>query len=235
VIAIKNLTVRFGSIVPINGLTAELTANVVGLIGPNGAGKTTLLNALSGFVTSSAGSVEVDGVEILRLRPNRRAEVGLRRTFQTEQIADDLSVWDNVLAFAEHVVPAEGAPSHDVDRALRYVDLASIAAKRGSALNLFERRMVELARALVGKPRVILMDEPGAGLNEGEVVSLRQCIGGIHSAFGAQVLLIDHDIDLIAAACSETLALDFGKRLALGLTRVVLEDPSVRSAYLGTA
>ena len=103
----------------------------------------------------------------------------------------------------------------------------------GARLDLFRRRMVEVAKALVGQPRLILFDEPGAGLDEAESRALRDAIAGIPDRFGAQVLLIDHDVELISAICTQTLVLDFGRRLALGPTRDVLNDPAVRHAYLG--
>jgi len=234
-IRIKEVTVQFGAVRPLDNLSANLTANIVGLIGPNGAGKTTLLNVMSGFVKSSNGVVEVDGVDILRLSAAERVHGGLRRTFQTEQIADDLTAWENVLSLLDQVPRGEEGSGVQVEHALQYVGLASVAQTLGAALNLFERRMVEIAKALVGDPRIILMDEPGAGLNEIESKVLRERILGIYPAFGAQVILIDHDVDLIAATCAETLALDFGRKLALGSTREVLDDPVVRAAYLGTA
>ena len=234
-IRIENLTVQFGAVRPLDGLSAELTQPIIGLVGPNGAGKTTLLNAFSGFITPVTGSIELDGRDLLPLSPTRRVQAGLRRTFQTEQVADDLSAWDNVLALADHIGLKGATIGDDVERALAFTGLGPRAQVMGAALNLYERRMVEIARALVGGPRLILMDEPGAGLDEAEALRLRQCILGIPKAFGATVLLIDHDVDLISATCGETLVLDFGKRLALGPTRAVLDDPVVHRAYLGAA
>ena len=117
--------------------------------------------------------------------------------------------------------------------ALSFAGLLGSAGKLGSELNLFERRMVEVAKSLVGKPRLVLFDEPGAGLTEHESAILRDTLTGIPAYCGAQVLLIDHDVDLIAAVCAQTLVMDFGRRLALGPTREVLDDPRVRRAYLG--
>ncbi|MFN4011444.1 MAG: ABC transporter ATP-binding protein [Pannonibacter sp.] len=234
-IRIENLTVQFGAVRPLDGLSAELTQPIIGLVGPNGAGKTTLLNVFSGFITPVTGSIELDGRDLLPLSPTRRVQAGLRRTFQTEQVADDLSAWDNVLALADHIGLKGTTIDDDVERALAFTGLGPRAQVMGAALNLYERRMVEIARALVGGPRLILMDEPGAGLDEAEALRLRQCILGIPKAFGATVLLIDHDVDLISATCGETLVLDFGKRLALGPTRTVLDDPVVHRAYLGAA
>ncbi|WP_323119254.1 ABC transporter ATP-binding protein [Burkholderia alba] len=231
-IEISNLTVQFGGTRVLDGLDATLAAPVCGLIGPNGAGKTTLLNVLSGFLRPRAGRVALDGRAILDLSVTQRVRAGLRRTFQTEQIVEDLSVYDNVLALAEHVMPPAAARD-DTAHALAQVGLADIAALPGAALNLYQRRMLELGKALVGSPRLLLLDEPGAGLNETEAGRLRDVVLAIPARTGAQVLLIDHDVDLIAATCTETLVLDFGKRLALGPTRAVLDDPLVRSAYLG--
>jgi branched-chain amino acid transport system ATP-binding protein len=231
VIRISNLSVQFGGVRALDAVDATLAAPIVGLIGPNGAGKTTLLNVLSGFIRPMSGEAELDGVDLLTLSPIRRVALGLRRTFQQEVVVDDLSLWDNVQAIADHVVRGNG--SHDVARAVAFVGLPRAKHVLGRHANLFERRKVEIAKTLVGRPRLILMDEPGAGLNEAETDSLRQLLLAIPSAFDAQLVLIDHDADLIAAVCLETLVLDFGKRLALGTTRSVLDDPAVRRAYLG--
>jgi branched-chain amino acid transport system ATP-binding protein len=233
-IRLDDVTVQFGGLKAIDGLSAELTAPVCGLIGPNGAGKTTLVNLLSGLVSARSGRVSVDGLDWLPLSARQRVVQGLRRSFQTEQVVEDLSVWANVQAVLDHV-PATGAAAADeVAAVLDYCGLSEVATLRGQAINLFQRRMLELAKALVGRPRLLLLDEPGAGLTEQESGVLRQALRGIHAFRGAQVLLIDHDVDLIADTCSQTLVMDFGRRLAIGPTRAVLDDPAVRRAYLGT-
>lgn len=232
-IEIRGLSVAFGAVTVIDSLDAVLDAPVCGLIGPNGAGKTTLVNALSGFVRPQAGEVRVDDTALLGMNTARRVRFGLRRSFQTEQVVEDLSVWDNVQAMLDHVPhPLDGSEAQ-VHRALEHAGLLDCAAVPGAELDLFRRRMVEVAKALVGVPRLILFDEPGAGLDERESRVLRDAISAIPECFGAQVLLIDHDVDLIAAICTQTLVLDFGRRLALGTTRSVLDDPAVRQAYLG--
>ena len=232
-IEIRGLTVAFGAVTVIDGLDAVLDAPVCGLIGPNGAGKTTLVNMLSGFVPVRAGDVRIDGTALLGMNTARRVRFGLRRSFQTEQVVEDLSVWDNVQAMLDHVPHTLDRADAQVHRALEHAGLLDCAAVPGAELDLFRRRMVEVAKALVGAPRLILFDEPGAGLDERESRVLRDAIVAIPERFGAQVLLIDHDVDLIAAICTQTLVLDFGRRLALGATRAVLEDPAVRQAYLG--
>jgi branched-chain amino acid transport system ATP-binding protein len=234
VIEVKGVSVEFGGVKAIDALDARLDAPVCGLIGPNGAGKTTLVNLMSGFVRATTGALALDGVELLALSPARRVRLGVRRSFQTEQVVEDLSVWDNVQAMLDHVPHALADATAQVRRALEHTALLDSAAVRGSELDLFRRRMVEVAKALVGGPRLILFDEPGAGLDERESTVLRDAIAAIPSRFGAQVLLIDHDVDLITAVCTQTLVLDFGRRLALGPTREVLADPAVRRAYLGT-
>lgn len=233
-IELEGVTVQFGGVRAIDGLDARLDAPVCGLIGPNGAGKTTLVNVLSGLVRPAAGRIRVDGTTLLGLSPIARVRFGLRRSFQTEQVVEDLSVWDNVRAVLDHVPHRRAQLAAEIEAALGYTDLLGLATHPGHALNLFQRRMVELAKALVGRPRLLLLDEPGAGLTEQESARLRAILQGIPARFGAQVLLIDHDVDLIAATCSQTLVMDFGRLLALGPTREVLDDPAVRRAYLGT-
>jgi branched-chain amino acid transport system ATP-binding protein len=233
-IEIRGLTVAFGAVTVIDALDAVLDAPVCGLIGPNGAGKTTLVNLLSGFVQARSGEVDVGGTPLLGMNTARRVRFGLRRSFQAEQVVEDLSVWDNVQSMLDHVPHPHDQADAQVHRALEHAGLLDCAAVPGAELDLFRRRMVEVAKALVGVPRLILFDEPGAGLDERESRVLRDAIATIPECFGAQVLLIDHDVDLIAAICTQTLVLDFGRRLALGATRAVLDDPAVRQAYLGT-
>jgi branched-chain amino acid transport system ATP-binding protein len=232
-IDIRGVSVAFGGVKAIDALDARLEAPVCGLIGPNGAGKTTLVNLISGLVQAATGSLALDGTELLALAPTRRVQLGLRRSFQTEQVVEDLTVWDNVQAMVDHVPHVLADVPAQVRRALDHCGLLDVAAVPGAELNLFRRRMVEVAKALVGSPRLLLFDEPGAGLDERESALLRDTIAAIPERFGAQVLLIDHDVDLIAAVCTQTLVLDFGRRLALGPTREVLADPAVRRAYLG--
>ncbi|MEO8058527.1 MAG: ATP-binding cassette domain-containing protein [Burkholderiales bacterium] len=233
-IRIHQLTVAFGGVKAIDSLDAVLSEPVCGLIGPNGAGKTTLINVLGGLVRPSAGQVEVEGRALLPMTPLARVRFGVRRSFQTEQVVEDLSVWDNVQAVLDHVPHEQGAAGQQIARALDHVGLLDVATVLGRELNLYQRRMVEIAKSLVGEPKLLMLDEPGAGLTEQEAGELRRAIRAVPEFCGAQVLLIDHDVDLIAATCSQTLVLDFGRRIALGPTREVLDDPAVRAAYLGT-
>jgi branched-chain amino acid transport system ATP-binding protein len=233
VIKIDALTVRFGGIKPLDELDAEFTAPVCGLIGPNGAGKTTLLNVLSGFVTPIKGTILLNDTALLGLSPRRRVGMGLRRTFQQELVVDELTAMENIQAVADHVSADRNSAGRQVDAALDFVGLGDRRNIPGRRLNLFERRMIEIGKTLIGQPKAILLDEPGAGLNEEETDRLRRLLVRIPATFDSQLVLIDHDADLIASVCVETLVLDFGKRLAMGPTRAVLNDPIVRRAYLG--
>ncbi|HXX02992.1 MAG TPA: ATP-binding cassette domain-containing protein [Xanthobacteraceae bacterium] len=232
-IKIDALTVQFGGIKPLDALDAQFVAPICGLIGPNGAGKTTLLNVLSGFVAPITGTILLNDTLLLKLSPHRRVSIGLRRTFQQELVVDDLTAMENIQAIADHVSSDRASARREIESALDFVSLSGKRNVLGRQLNLFDRRMVEIAKTLIGRPKVILMDEPGAGLNEAETERLRRLLVEIPSTFDSQLVLIDHDADLIASVCVETLVLDFGKRLAMGPTRAVLDDPVVRRAYLG--
>ena len=235
-IDIQDLSVQFGGVKPIDGLTVQLTRPIVGLIGPNGAGKTTLLNVLSGFVVPTRGRVLVDGQDLTGVAPHRRAARGLRRTFQTDQIAEDLSLKENVLAVADHV-RFEGGPAaaeKAVHSAIDFVGLGHRLHRRGSDLSTEERHLAEIAKALIGSPRLVMLDEPGAGMSEAESHHLERVIKDIPFYCKAQVFLVDHDVALISACCHETMVLDFGRLLALGNTHEVLQQPEVQRAYLGS-
>ena len=234
-IEIDSLSVQFGGVKPIDGLTAKLQRPIVGLIGPNGAGKTTLLNVMSGFVTPKSGWVKVDGQLITGVPAHRRAALGLRRTFQTDQIAEDLSLKQNVNAVADHVhFDTRADQDKAVMSAIDFVGLSHRANRRGSDLSTEERHLGEIAKALIGKPKLVMLDEPGAGMSESESKHLVRVIRDIPAYTKAQVFLIDHDVALISACCHETMVLDFGKLLALGPTLSVLKDPEVQRAYLGS-
>ncbi len=232
-IKIDALTVQFGGIKALDALDAQFAAPICGLIGPNGAGKTTLVNVLSGFVAPIKGTIVLNDTSLLSLSPLRRVRLGLRRTFQQELVVDELTAMENIQAIADHLSADRASARREVALALDFVGLSEGRHTLGRQLNLFERRMVEIAKTLIGRPRVILMDEPGAGLNEAETERLRRLLVKIPSAFNSRLVLIDHDADLIASVCMETLVLDFGRRLAMGPTRAVLDDPAVRRAYLG--
>jgi branched-chain amino acid transport system ATP-binding protein len=231
---IENLTVRFGGVTPIDGISVVFESGTCGLIGPNGAGKTTFFNVLSGFVNPAAGSVTAFGENLLKMADYRRARWGLRRTFQTEMAIEQLSVFDNVAMIHEHSGAKRGSRRADVLTAIEFVGLQASPKAKVGGLGVRERRLVEVARAVVGEPRLVLLDEPGAGLPEEETGHLGDVIRKIPDKVGALVILVDHDMSLVSACCQTTAVVDFGRLIASGPTSEVLRDESVMHAYLGT-
>ena len=233
-IEVEGLTVRFGGVVPIDDMTLTLSGGTCGLIGPNGAGKTTFFNVLSGFVKPVAGAVHAFGDDLLAMADYRRARWGLRRTFQTEQAIADLSVFDNVLLVRENTEGGRATQRQDVVDAVAFVGLEQESTRLVGTLGAAQRRLVEVARAVVGRPRVVLLDEPAAGLPDDETEHLGRLIRRIPDEVEAQVVLVDHDMSLVSACCETTAVLDFGKLIASGTTADVLRNEHVIRAYLGT-
>jgi ABC-type branched-subunit amino acid transport system ATPase component len=234
VIEVEGLTVHFAGVTPIDDMSVVFPGGTCGLIGPNGAGKTTFFNVLSGFVKPATGTVRVFGEDLLKMHDFRRARWGLRRTFQQEQAIEELSVHDNVALVHEHSSRDRGARRRDVEGALGLVGLEVSPKAKVGGLGARERRLVEVARAIVGKPRVVLLDEPAAGLPDEETEHLGAVIQRIPEHVGALVVLVDHDMTLVSACCQTTAVLDFGKLIASGPTAEVLRDENVMRAYLGT-
>ncbi|NUS04082.1 MAG: ABC transporter ATP-binding protein [Nonomuraea sp.] len=224
-LAIEDLRVRFGGVRPLDGVTLAFASGLCGLIGPNGAGKTTLFDVLSGFVRPASGRVTADGTDLLALAPHRRARWGLRRTFQQEQVVAELRAAGNLRLAADHL----GGQDEGL---FGFVGLEDPDRPAGE-LTLLERRRLELARALVGTPRIVLLDEPAAGLPEAESRALAEVVVAVPEKFGALVVLIEHDVALVGEICETTAVLDFGRLIAFGPTAGVLADERVRAAYLG--
>jgi branched-chain amino acid transport system ATP-binding protein len=227
--------VRFGGVTPLDAMSVTFESGTCGLIGPNGAGKTTFFNVLSGFVDPASGSVQAFGDDLLAMPHYRRARWGLRRTFQTEQAIEELSVAGNVALAHEHSQRADrGSRVEDVLDAISFVGLDVDPDEKVGTLGARERRLVEVARAVVGKPRVVMLDEPGAGLPDDETEHLGRVIQRIPEHVGALVILVDHDMSLVSACCEVTAVLDFGRLIASGQTAEVLRNEAVIKAYLGT-
>jgi branched-chain amino acid transport system ATP-binding protein len=234
VIEVNGLTVKFAGITPIDDVSVTFAAGTCGLIGPNGAGKTTFFNVLSGFVRPAKGAITGFGEDLLKMADFRRARWGLRRTFQTEMAIEGLSVYDNVAMIHEHSGAKRSGRRDDVLSAIEFVGLDVAPKEKVGGLGARDRRLVELARAVVGKPRVVLLDEPAAGLPQAETEQMGEVIQKIPQEFGALVILVDHDMELVSSCCETTAVLDFGRLIASGPTRDVLRDQKVMKAYLGT-
>jgi branched-chain amino acid transport system ATP-binding protein len=233
VIEVEGLTVRFAGVTPIDDMSVTFPSGSCGLIGPNGAGKTTFFNVLSGFVKPAAGSITAFGEDLLKLVDFRRARWGVRRTFQTEQAIEQLSVYDNVAMIHEHSGAKRADRRSAVMSAIDFVGLETPPGAKVRGLGARERRLVEIARAVVGRPRIVLLDEPAAGLPDEETSHLSELIQRIPAHAGALVILVDHDMSLVSACCETTAVLDFGRLIASGPTADVLRNEHVINAYLG--
>jgi branched-chain amino acid transport system ATP-binding protein len=230
------LSVRFGEHLAVHDVSLEVDAGaIVGLIGPNGAGKTTTFNALSG-VQRCTGSVRLDGIDISRAAPHRRARLGLHRTFQRLEVFGSMSARDNIRTAAEitaraHRRSLRGAAA-SADEVLALLGLEGLAHRRTDALPTGQARLVELGRALAARPKVLLLDEPASGLDDDETRRLAEVLTTI-AADGMAILLVEHDMDLVMRLCSTLYVLSFGQVIASGTPRAVRDDPNVRDAYLG--
>jgi branched-chain amino acid transport system ATP-binding protein len=233
VIEVSDLTVRYGGVTSLDGMNLVFGKGTCGLIGPNGAGKTTFFNVLSGFVRPASGTVTAFGDDLLKMTHFRRARWGVRRTFQTEQAIQSLSVYDNVSMI--HSPLRGGARRADVLDAIEFAGIGASPDAKVGTLSAGQRRLVEVARTVAGKPRLVLLDEPAAGLPDEETAHLTSVIRKIPEHTGALTILVDHDMSLVSAVCETTAVLDFGKLIASGATAQVLRDEHVMRAYLGTA
>ncbi|MCU1454706.1 MAG: putative transporter ATP-binding protein [Acidimicrobiales bacterium] len=242
VLEIEALTVTYGGVRAVAGLDLTVEpGEIVGLIGPNGAGKTSAVDAISGF-TPSGGNVRLAGSSLNRLKPHQRIRAGLARSFQSLELFDDLSVRDNLRvasrrlrwwsALVDLVRPNRGHDDEHVDNALRTLGLDDVADRLPSELSHGVRNLVSVARAVVSQPKVVLLDEPGAGLDSDETEALGARLRRFADE-GTAILLIDHDMGLVMSICDRVYVLDFGQLIASGPTEQVRNDPRVLHAYLG--
>ncbi len=224
---VRGLTVRFGPVAAVTDVDLDLAAGTVtGLIGPNGAGKTTVIDALTGFVPVSSGTISLDGQAVARLPAHVRARRGLGRTFQSLELFEDLTVGENLLVAAE---AAGGGADWAGDGP---GGLGPTADLLPAQLSNAQRRLVALTRAVAGRPTVLLLDEPAAGLDPAGRHALGQRLRRLADD-GAAILLVDHDLDLVLDVCDEVTVLDRGQVIATGPPAALRSDPRVRAAYLG--
>ena len=230
--------VRFGGVHALRGVDLNVDAGeVTGLIGPNGAGKTTCFNAICGLQGITRGRIIFDGTDMTGLRPHKRARLGIARTFQRLEVFGSLSVRENVLAAAEirrRWSRDRSDPGADADAVLALVGLGHLAGRPADTLPTGQARLLELARALATRPRLLLLDEPSSGLSDTESEELGDLLCGLASA-GMGVLLVEHDMGLVMRICRQITVLDFGRVLMSGAPAEVRADGRVRAAYLGAA
>ncbi|RDI73720.1 ABC-type branched-chain amino acid transport system ATPase component [Gaiella occulta] len=231
-LSVRGITVRFGGIVALDGVSFDVErGQISGLIGPNGAGKTTLFNVVTRLYAPDEGELELDGRSLLQTPPHRIVERGIARTFQNINLFRSMSVLENVLVGAHTRGRSVGAG--DALAMLEYVGLADRASMPAAALPYGVQKRVELARALIARPRLLLLDEPAGGLNHEEVEELGDFILGLRRDHDLTVLLVEHHMSLVMRISDHVNVLSFGRRIAGGTPDEVRANPDVIEAYLG--
>jgi branched-chain amino acid transport system permease protein len=235
ILSVSQLSKHFGGLKAVDKVDLSIARNTVhALIGPNGSGKTTLLNVMSGLYAPTNGRIELDGRDVTRLAPHQRAGCGLGRTFQNIRLFGAMNVLDNVMVGAERPNnPAgRGAAERQSLAALEFVGLAARAHETVASLSYGHQRLLEVARALAGSPKLLLLDEPGAGLNHAEKEQLVWLLNRL-KGHGLTICVIDHDMNIVEQVADRITVLNFGRRIAEGTPLEVLRNPTVVAAYLG--
>ena len=234
---IREVTVRFGGNVAVDDVGLEVEAGrITGLIGPNGAGKTTLFNVITGLQPPTKGSVVLDGADISRLRPYKRARLGMARTFQRLELFTSLTVRDNIRVAGEirnHWGMGDNIDANaEADRIIELVGLTEVADREVSEIPTGTARVVELGRALMTKPRVLLLDEPASGQTEQETRAFGQLLRRLCDE-GLAICLVEHDMALVMEVCEVIHVLDYGRMIAVGAPSDIRSNQAVIDAYLG--
>jgi branched-chain amino acid transport system ATP-binding protein len=242
VLQLSSVTVAFGGLVAVSDVSLEVReGEIIGLIGPNGAGKSTLFNAISGLIAPTSGSIVYRSVDITRYSPPRRTALGLQRTFQSVQLVKSMSVVENILLGLHRDISANplrgagrDAVMHAREVAVR-LGLGAIADRVMDTLSFREQRLTEIARAVASGPKLLLLDEPAAGLSEVEVADLNALIRRLRDELGVTVVLVEHVMPLVMGLCDRIAVLETGRLIALGAPAAISADERVIAAYLGAS
>lgn len=246
---LEQATIKFGGLVAVNQVTFEIgKGQLFGLIGPNGAGKTTCFNLITGVYKPTSGSIRLDGREIAGTPANKIANLGIARTFQNIRLFKSLSALENVVVggFLRHRTSLFSALGYlppaiketeqmrdDAMRLLKVVNLDHVADVRSADLAYGMQRRLEIARAMATQPKLLLLDEPAAGMNPQEKLELNEMVRKIRDEFEMTVLLIEHDMRFVMSLCEKIVVLDHGEEIAQGPPEAIRSDPKVIAAYLG--
>ncbi|WP_180683909.1 ABC transporter ATP-binding protein [Tepidicella baoligensis] len=243
VLVVRDLCKYFGGVKALDGIDLHVApGELLGVIGPNGAGKTALINTITGFYRATSGCVELQGQEVSHLPMHQIGRLGIGRTFQNIRLFKRMTVLENVLVAFKQFSKSpflsffrNGTPKADITSAMNWLEqlqLADHANDLAGSLSYGDARRLEIARALAGNPQLLLLDEPAAGMNDAETEQLTQDIRKIRQHVSS-ILLIEHDMGVIRALSDRVVAMDYGKKIAEGTAREVLEHPEVLRAYLG--
>jgi len=248
---VDNVWMRFGGVQALSGVSFALRqGETLGLIGPNGAGKTTLFNCITGVVSGYRGDIHYDGRDLRYLKPHQRARLRIARTFQNLELFDELSALDNLVlpldAFSRRgligdllrLPPTAFAEREAEEKAraiLHFLDLGDDADTPAGDLPVGLQRRLEIGRALCLEPRLLLLDEPAAGLDARETADLARLLASVRARFEVTMLVVDHDMALIMRICDRIYVLDYGKNIAEGSPQQIRDNPDVVRAYLGEA
>ncbi len=248
---LRNVGVRFGVFDAVHDVSLSVHAGeVVGLIGPNGAGKTVTFNVITGLQPATSGSVLLNGTDITRMPAHTRTAEGLARTFQVVQLFTGMTVLENLMVAAHRFTSggvlsdalrlptrrkALASARERAESVLAFLELEHLADVEASSLPVGQARLVELARALCLKPKVLLLDEPASGLDPAETAAFVALLAEVRATLGCAVLLVEHDMGVVMPLCDHVVVMSFGRVLAQGTPAEVRADPQVQAAYLGGA